>query len=192
MKQFSSQVLWVVALSTACNVAASQNIVARANDRVVVTFDFPPQPSNHSGFHIFANFSLRNGTTVLTELFDEFGLLGRTTGAYVFPLFTDPTNVQSGQPYAVDIDFSRLADGAASARLVLTVQNSLPDAFIAFNTVDLFGVGFGNSGTSPGYGAVVTQVSVSPVPEVSAALLTCVGLLCVLGVSASRSSVRRL
>lgn len=160
-----------------------------AGSGVVITFDLPTQPAEHNGFFMFAGFTARNGTVVKTELFDEAGLLGQTIGDYVFPLFTDPTNFHSGQPYAVDIDYSRLADGAAGAKLVLTVTDAVRGGYIQFDTANLKGQGLGNSGTFPGYGAVITSVTpfAAAVPEPTTAWLASLGLPLVFGVSRARA-----
>jgi len=192
MKSFMLVALTSAILASTHAVAAAADVHLQANERVEITFDLPAQPDSHSGFFMFAGFTAWNGTLVKTELFDEQGMLASTTGDYVFPLFTDPTNYHSGQPYAVDIDFSRLADGATGAKLVLTVLNSVPGAFISFNSNDLVGQGFGDSGTFSGFDAVVTSVIASPVPETNTALLAGFGLAGLLSLTASRRRAARI
>lgn len=134
---------------------------------VVITFDLPAQPAEHNGFMLAASFGMHATTVVETQLFDEAGLLAQKSGDGVFLRFTDPTSSWSGLRYSVDIDFSRLADGATGARLVLTVGGTGPNAYLTFDTADLYGWCFGDTGASAGYDAVITSVVpfAVPVPE---------------------------
>jgi hypothetical protein len=156
---------------------------------VVITFDLPPQPVEHNGFMLFANFGMHATTVVETQLFDEGGLLAQASGDGVFLRFTDPSSSFSGLLYSVDIDFSRLADGATGARLVLTVGGTGPDAYISFDTSDLRGWGFGDTGTLAGYDAVVTNVMpfTATVPEPGLLWMLVGGLPLVFGASRTRA-----
>jgi hypothetical protein len=176
-------------LCIGCPSVHAEGLYLPAGSGVVITFDLPAQPVEHNGFIMFAPFVMYGAPVTGTQLFDEAGLLAKESGDGVFLQFVDPTSLHSGERYTINIDYSRLADGARGATLVLTVTSTVPGSFVYFDTADLRGWGFGDVATLPGHDAVVTSVVpfVATVPEPGLLWLLALGLSLVFGTSRARA-----
>ncbi len=184
MKRFSAVFLPTLLLFASMPAYSAPVIMtSTSNNHMEVTFSLVSQHPSHNAIQFFGSpVSFGSGATAEARisLYDESGLLGSRIIDTVFlgGRFTSPSSVFSGDSISTDIDFSRLADGVSDGRFVFELLSGTVN--FSFDTANVFGITFGDSGGIPAFYPDIHSVTVrtaAPVPEPEAYAMLVAGLV---------------
>lgn len=158
--------------------ANAESIKLAAGSRLVVNFELPAQPATNNSVWIQPDSLTSFGTLQVTNaLFDSQGLIAKDSAdTRNFKFFSSPNSyfIQTGEPWVIPFDFSRIAAGGSGFRFELDVVGGTPGAWMTLDTKDFKVYTFGDQGGFPAYYGTVT--SVSQVPEPASVVMFMAGL----------------